>query len=309
MKELHHGVHCAPEAHALSRCQRRLHPPIEGLHEPPRRRLQEGNDIMMPPSPDPSGSRVSPGARCGEEQSEPWRRLQGGRRRPRASPSPAKAGISPGLTPTPKSCSTEQMDATKCTPPPRGLPQTSPEQRKAPTTAHQDTIGDRKVGSGPPLPGRLPAPPRCPAADDAGTTAPGAATGTAEVHSNWRQAPPRLPTAAARPSARPGLDGPSVPEAATAAAGAPPSRGGRASPDGASPRSSPAPATPRCRTAVEDRATAAKVDAPPPREGEGPRRRRRRQGFARQVLRRRRRRRGRRRGGRKPAALGATRVA
>jgi hypothetical protein len=138
MKELHHGVHCAPEAHALSRCQRRLHPPIEGLHEPPRRRLQEGNDIMMPPSPDPSGPRVSPGARCGEEQSEPWRRLQGGRRRPRASPSPAKAGISPGLTPTPKSCSTEQMDATKCTPPPRGLPQTSPEQRKTPTTAHQD---------------------------------------------------------------------------------------------------------------------------------------------------------------------------
>jgi hypothetical protein len=173
-------------------------------------------------------------------------------------------------------------------------------RRRPPPT--KTTIGDRKVGSGPPLPGRLPAPPRCPAVDDTGTTAPGAAAGTAEVRSNWRQVPSRLPTAAARPLARPNPDGPSVPEAAAAAAGAPPSREGRASTVGASPRLSPAPAVLRRRTAVEDRAAAAT-------RGRGPRHRHRRQGFARQVLQRRRRRRGRGRGGRRPAALGATRVA
>jgi hypothetical protein len=67
---------------------------------------------MVPPSPDLAAeSRVSPGARCGDEQSEPWQCLQGGRRHPRVSPSLAKARISPDLMPTPKS-RTLQMDPT-----------------------------------------------------------------------------------------------------------------------------------------------------------------------------------------------------
>jgi hypothetical protein len=188
------------------------------------------------------------------------------------------------------------------------LPQTSPGRgrRRPPPTRPPS---GRKVGSGPPLPGRLPAPLWCLAADDAGTTALGPAAGTAEVPSTSHQTPPRLPTTTARPSARPGLDGPSEPEAAAAAAGAPPPRGGNTSTVGASTRSSWASrdATPpdrrrRPRLRRQGRWTAAA-------RGREPRHHRRRQGFVRWVLRQRRRGKGRGRRREGAGGWGAPRVA
>jgi hypothetical protein len=79
---------------------------VRGTTTPSRRERHHAPSLDLA-----ARSRVSPGARCGDEQSEPWQRLQGGRRHLRVSLSPAKARIFLGLTPTPKS-RTAHMDPT-----------------------------------------------------------------------------------------------------------------------------------------------------------------------------------------------------
>jgi hypothetical protein len=51
-RRTNHGIHCAPKADAPSSCMPTPTPfAVQGLHEQPRRRLQEGNVTVVPPSP------------------------------------------------------------------------------------------------------------------------------------------------------------------------------------------------------------------------------------------------------------------
>jgi hypothetical protein len=151
------------------------------------------------------GSRVSPGTRCEEEQSGPWQRLQGGRRHPRVSPSPAKAGISPGLTPTPKSeprRRTRQMaTAAERLAVDVVVAQEDADHRRPPGTGRRDPVHRRLADCRHHHGAQQPT--------ESGTTRQGAG----RWHRRGAQqpaprAPPRLPAATTQPPARTGPDGP-----------------------------------------------------------------------------------------------------